>query len=111
LSKCYFVISLILFKSNKLEEAGNILQKSMNKLIDSKNYDILYLNKYISLFYLINSDRNNHESLAKYIKQVEKIIDNNDDVTFTHQNIVYIMNLLFLMQKLNIENPFDGLIE
>ena len=47
----------------------------MKFLIESKNYNIYYLNKYISLLFFI--DRSNkfaHKSLAKYLKHSEKLI-------------------------------------
>lgn len=47
----------------------------MKFLIESKNYDIYFLNNYISLLFKIDwSNKLAHKSLAKYLKHSEKLI-------------------------------------
>lgn len=112
LSKCYFLISLCLFYTNKIEEAGNILNKAMKFLFEAKKYDIVFLNKYISLLFLIDSKNGKmNQSLANYLKHFEKLKDLPENVFYSHENLIFFSNLLSVLKSHNIENPFKECLE
>ena len=112
LSKCYFLISLCLFYTNKIEEAGNILNKAMKFLFEAKKYDIVFLNKYISLLFLIDSKNGKmNQSLANYLKHFEKLKDLPKNIFYSHENLIFFSNLLSVLKTHNIENPFKECLE